>query len=1287
MLIKPTGSIGVGTTTPSWLLQLASSTVPQLVLSDPSSLTNSHWAFRNAGGNLYLATSSGSTFATSSLSTLSIISGGANNISGLIGVGSTTPWAKLSVEMGPWNPAFSVSNSGSSSPAFVIDGTNNNGYIGIGTSTPNWALQITNANANAPQLVLSDVTQTGGQNKTHGFLRFAAGNLYIGTSSDALDATSTLLTVATSGALLLNTQATSSFVGGMSAKAFNATNATSTFVGLASSQGLLLSSLNCSAAGQLLQTDSSGNVMCGTDDGSLPAPAGSSKGVQFYSAGSFGANEQSFVWDNTNTRLGLGTTTPWAVFSASSTSSASPVGVFDQRGTGNILQLQTGGVDKAVFANNGGLTINGATSDIVKSTNSTGLTSDFNYTGSTFTNTAASGNDVVLSRGSIPSSGQGTASSPAATTTAANVYSGSHVVLRDDGGYIIIHGGSTFTASVWNGNNPTMQSYTVATGAVGAGGGALSVRRPDGRYLLVHGASTTQTTIFDPFGTTTAVAGPTLSCTAADGSFAIQRDDGKYVVYCGGSTGTAIYDPVANTSSAGPTSPATIRSGAHALRRIDGSFLIFAGGNSTSAFLYTQNLLTSGTGANSSALTLTNAPTVRSGAFSIQLRDGTFLIISGAANVSTLYNPATTASTTNSGVGTFTSLSVGPATDLTDGAQAVWRQDGSYLLLRGGGQTATTIIDPSNVTVAAGFTAGPTLATAIATSSTVFLRPDGTYAITRGGGSTAMDLYDMGYVVGGSQTSGPQAGVYESDCMVATGLNANSTLGFDSSGEGRVTFEVKTGTGSCSGSYKSVAKNGDLIDNTITTQNRVQIRATFKRGLPYLLDQEWGMRKAGITRYLRNVLDPVLHYVAINNTNLYKRTTFTFGNSSTSPSSPIMYNITNKTDGTVGLSLVQSSNNEYFRTLNANSGATQLYDGAFATSTSLKVGVASSSVVMKRPDGKYVIIAGSTSTPNAQVYDPDTKAITNLGTVPAAYGINVNIGVGVLAFKRTDGKFLITLGTAVNSAGSGATSTTVVYDPVANTFATGPNLTGTSGRGALAIPLPNGRVLIIHGNYLTTSSIYDPLTETMMTGPNTNAVAVGAGSFAIPLPNGTFMVNTGVSADTCSAGATTVQLFDPYQMTFRTMTGVALAAFGGPGATLFQRSDGTWLYNQANGAGSGSSPGCLSKTTTSIINATNGPKIVAGPVGIFGILFPAASQAGPTQLILLVAVISLGLAVMNVLPIPALDGGRWFVTAAFRTFKKELTKEREEKIQTAGFMTLMALVVLVTVADVGKLIK
>ncbi len=94
---------------------------------------------------------------------------------------------------------------------------------------------------------------------------------------------------------------------------------------------------------------------------------------------------------------------------------------------------------------------------------------------------------------------------------------------------------------------------------------------------------------------------------------------------------------------------------------------------------------------------------------------------------------------------------------------------------------------------------------------------------------------------------------------------------------------------------------------------------------------------------------------------------------------------------------------------------------------------------------------------------------------------------------------------------------------------------------------------------------------------------------------------------------------------------------------------------------------------------------VAGPLAIFGVIFPAAEKAGLTFVVMLAAVISLTLAVMNTLPIPALDGGRWFVTALYRVLKKPLTKETEEKIHGTGFMVLMALVVLITIADIGKL--
>lgn len=93
---------------------------------------------------------------------------------------------------------------------------------------------------------------------------------------------------------------------------------------------------------------------------------------------------------------------------------------------------------------------------------------------------------------------------------------------------------------------------------------------------------------------------------------------------------------------------------------------------------------------------------------------------------------------------------------------------------------------------------------------------------------------------------------------------------------------------------------------------------------------------------------------------------------------------------------------------------------------------------------------------------------------------------------------------------------------------------------------------------------------------------------------------------------------------------------------------------------------------------------VAGPLAILGILFPSAQEAGFSALLFMTALISLALAIMNILPIPALDGGRWFVTMLFRVLRKPLTKELEEKIHGTGFLVLMGLFVLVTIADVGK---
>jgi regulator of sigma E protease len=100
-------------------------------------------------------------------------------------------------------------------------------------------------------------------------------------------------------------------------------------------------------------------------------------------------------------------------------------------------------------------------------------------------------------------------------------------------------------------------------------------------------------------------------------------------------------------------------------------------------------------------------------------------------------------------------------------------------------------------------------------------------------------------------------------------------------------------------------------------------------------------------------------------------------------------------------------------------------------------------------------------------------------------------------------------------------------------------------------------------------------------------------------------------------------------------------------------------------------------------NAAKASEQVAGPVGIFVIL-KDGSFLGYQFILLIIAIISLTLAIMNVLPIPALDGGRLFVTLLFRAIKKPLTKGTEDLIHGAGFALLMLLFLVITVVDVRR---
>jgi regulator of sigma E protease len=92
---------------------------------------------------------------------------------------------------------------------------------------------------------------------------------------------------------------------------------------------------------------------------------------------------------------------------------------------------------------------------------------------------------------------------------------------------------------------------------------------------------------------------------------------------------------------------------------------------------------------------------------------------------------------------------------------------------------------------------------------------------------------------------------------------------------------------------------------------------------------------------------------------------------------------------------------------------------------------------------------------------------------------------------------------------------------------------------------------------------------------------------------------------------------------------------------------------------------------------------VAGPIGIF-VLLKDGSLLGYQFILVIIAVISLTLAIMNALPIPALDGGRLFVMWLYRLLRKPLTQRAEELIHGTGFVLLMVLFVLITIVDIKR---
>lgn len=112
----------------------------------------------------------------------------------------------------------------------------------------------------------------------------------------------------------------------------------------------------------------------------------------------------------------------------------------------------------------------------------------------------------------------------------------------------------------------------------------------------------------------------------------------------------------------------------------------------------------------------------------------------------------------------------------------------------------------------------------------------------------------------------------------------------------------------------------------------------------------------------------------------------------------------------------------------------------------------------------------------------------------------------------------------------------------------------------------------------------------------------------------------------------------------------------------------------------------LGKTLVSLVTAQKTNVDVAGPIGIAQFTGQAI-KFGNNAVLELMALLSLNLAVVNILPFPALDGGRLVFVVYEWITRRQVNKKVEQYTNIFGMIVLLSLAALISINDIVKLLK